>query len=200
MAISLKKGGNISLSKEAPSVSKFLVGLGWDARTTDGKAFDLDVMALLIGANGKVRGDDDFIFYGLAPSSGAPFSSKDGSVRHNGDNLTGEGDGDDEQLVIDTSLIPADVEKVVVLLSIFDAEARNQNFGDVRNAYLRLANNDAPSVDIVKLDLSEDFSTERVVNVAEIYRHNGDWKIRHVAQGYQNGLIAALADFGIIAG
>lgn len=200
MAISLKKGGNISLSKEAPGISKFLIGLGWDARTTDGTAFDLDVMALSVGANGKVRNDSDFFFYGLAAVKGQPFDSADGSLHHNGDNTTGDGDGDDEQLVIDTSKVANDVEKIVVLLAIYDAEERKQSFGDVRNAYLRIADAANQATDIVKLDLSEDFSTERVINVAEVYKKDGEWKVRHVAQGYGNGLVAALADFGIIAG
>lgn len=199
MAISLSKGGNISLSKEAPGIVKFLIGLGWDARTTDGTDFDLDVMALSLASNGKVRSDDDFFFYGLAKGKGAEFESKDGSLHHNGDNTTGDADGDDEQIVIDTSKVPADVDKIVVLLSIHEAESRKQNFGGVRNSYLRVADKDNDTVDIVKFDLSEDFSTESVLNVAEIYRKDGGWKIKHVAQGYGNGLVAALADFGIIA-
>ncbi len=199
MAISLKKGANVSLSKEAPSVTKFHVGLGWDARTTDGAPFDLDVMAVSVGANGKTRDDNDFFYYGLASPKGAPFDSADGSLHHNGDNLTGAGDGDDEQLVIDTTKVPADIEKIVVLLAIYDADTRKQSFGDVRNAYLRVADEANQSTDIVKLDLSEDFSTEQVLNVAEFYKKDGEWKVKHVGQGYGNGLVAALADFGLNA-
>lgn len=203
MSISLSKGANVSLAKIAPNTTRFLVGASWDLRTTDGPAFDLDVMALLVKADGKVRSEKDFIYYGIALAAGqpqgSPFASPDGSISHHGDNLTGAGDGDDEQIVIDTAKIPADIDKIVILYTIFDAAGRKQNFGGVRNARLRIADAGAPDTDLSHFDMTEDFSTETVVNVAEVYRNGADWKLRAVGQGYANGIVAALADFGISA-
>lgn len=203
MSISLSKGGNVSLAKIAPSTTRFLVGASWDARTTDGAAFDLDVMALMVKDDGKVRSEKDFIYYGIALAAGkpqgSPFESPDGSIHHNGDNLTGAGDGDDEQIIIDTAKIPADISKVVVLLTIFDAANRKQNFGQVRNARLRIADAAAPDTDLSHFDMTEDFSTETVVNAIEVYRNGADWKMRAVGQGYANGIVAALADYGVNA-
>ena len=180
MAISLQKGGNISLSKEAPSMTKMVLGLGWDVRATDGSAFDLDASAFLLNASGKVRSDADFIFYNQAKSA-------DGSVEHTGDNRTGEGDGDDETIVVDLTRVPADVEKVAVAVTIHDAEARNQNFGQVSSAYIRCVI-EANNTEVARYDLSEDASVETAMIFGEIYRHNGEWKFKAIGQGFKGGL------------
>lgn len=192
MAISLSKGGNVSLSKEAPGLSNLLIGLGWDARATDGSDFDLDASAFLLGANGKVRSDADFIFYNQ-------LKSDNGSVEHLGDNRTGEGDGDDEQLVIQLNNVPADVEKVAIAVTIHDADARKQNFGQVSGAYIRCVNKDNDS-EIAKYDLSEDASVETAMIFGEIYRHNGDWKFKAVGQGFEGGLGPLARNFGVNVG
>lgn len=189
MALTLQKGGNLSLSKTDPSLSKLLVGLGWDPRATDGAEFDLDASAFLLGANGKVRKDNDFIFYNQLKSS-------DGSVEHTGDNRTGEGDGDDEQLKVDLSLIPADVEKVVFTVTIHGAEERNQNFGQVGGAFIRILN-EVTGVEVVRYDLAEDASTETAMIFAELYRNNGEWKFRAVGAGYAGGLKSLANEYGM---
>ena len=189
MAISLQKGGNISLSKEAPSMTKMVLGLGWDVRATDGSAFDLDASAFLLNASGKVRSDADFIFYNQAKSA-------DGSVEHTGDNRTGEGDGDDETIVVDLTRVPADVEKVAVAVTIHDAEARNQNFGQVSSAYIRCVN-EANNTEVARYDLSEDASVETAMIFGEIYRHNGEWKFKAVGQGFNGGLGVLAASYGV---
>lgn len=189
MSLTLSKGGSLSLSKEDPSLVRSRVGLGWDARSTDGKPFDLDASALLLGADGKVRSDADFIFYNQ-PKDAV------GSVVHMGDNLTGEGDGDDEEITVDLSKVPADVQKIVFAVSIHDAAERGQNFGMVRNAYIRLLNDDNQT-EIVRYDLSEDAGSEGALNFAEVYRHNGEWKFRAVGQGYNSGLRGIAVDFGV---
>ena len=191
MAISLQKGGNISLSKEAPSMTKMVLGLGWDVRATDGSAFDLDASAFLLNASGKVRSDADFIFYNQAKSA-------DGSVEHTGDNRTGEGDGDDETIVVDLTRVPADVEKVAVAVTIHDAEARNQNFGQVSSAYIRCVN-EANNTEVARYDLSEDASVETAMIFGEIYRHNGEWKFKAMGQGFQGGLGPMAKNFGVNA-
>ena len=182
MAITLSKGGNLSLSKSDPSLSRAVLGLGWDTRATDGQDFDLDASAFLLGANGKVRSEADFIFYNQ-------LKSVDGSVEHTGDNRTGAGEGDDERIKLDLSRIPADVQTVAFTVTIHEAESRRQNFGQVRNAFIRLLNEDTGS-EIVRFDLGEDFSTETAVIFAEVYRHGGEWKFRAVGQGYAGGLKA----------
>ena len=189
MAISLQKGGNISLSKEAPSMTKMVLGLGWDVRATDGSAFDLDASAFLLNASGKVRSDADFIFYNQAKSA-------DGSVEHTGDNRTGEGDGDDETIVVDLTRVPADVEKVAVAVTIHDAEARNQNFGQVSSAYIRCVN-EANNTEVARYDLSEDASVETAMIFGEIYRHNGEWKFKAIGQGFKGGLGPLAQNFGV---
>ncbi|CNC84317.1 chemical-damaging agent resistance protein C [Yersinia pseudotuberculosis] len=191
MGVSLSKGGNVSLSKEAPTMTNVLIGLGWDARSTDGQDFDLDASAFLLTANGKVRNDADFIFYNNLKSS-------DGSVMHTGDNRTGEGEGDDESLKIKLPLIPADVDKIVFVVTIHDAQARGQSFGQVANAFIRLVNDDN-SVEIARYDLSEDASTETAMLFGELYRHNTEWKFRAVGQGYAGGLSSVCAQYGINA-
>ncbi|MDM1757066.1 MULTISPECIES: TerD family protein [Acinetobacter] len=189
MAISLNKGGNLSLSKTDPSLSQVLVGLGWDARATDGADFDLDASAFLLGANDKVRGEHDFIFYNQT-------RSPEGSVEHTGDNRTGAGDGDDEAVKINLGLVPADIQKIAITVTIHDAEQRGQNFGQVQNAFIRVVN-DQSNVEIVRFDLNEDYSTETAMVFGELYRHNGEWKFRAVGQGYAGGLRAMCHQYGI---
>jgi tellurium resistance protein TerD len=189
MALTLEKGANLSLTKTDPGLVKALVGLGWDARSTNGEAFDLDASAILIGENGKVRSDADFIFYNQ-PADAAQ------SVIYKGDNKTGDGDGDDEQILIDLSLVPADVVKVVIAVSIHEAIARGQNFGQVRNSYVRVVNNQTQA-EIAKFELGEEVSTENSVVFAEVYRHNGDWKFKAVGQGFTDGLSGIARDFGV---
>lgn len=189
MAISLQKGANVNLSKSAPGLTKALLGLGWDARSTDGAAFDLDASALLLGADGKVRSDADFVFYGNKATA-------DGSVSHGGDNLTGEGEGDDEQITVDLAKIPADIERVALVVSIYEANERSQTFGQVRNAFIRLANAETGTEE-VRYDLSEDYSTETAVIFAEVYRNNGEWKFKAIGQGFGDGLAGVARDFGV---
>ena len=189
MAISLNKGGNLSLSKTDPSLTQVLVGLGWDARATDGVDFDLDASAFLLGANEKVRGEHDFIFYNQT-------RSQDGSVEHTGDNRTGDGDGDDEAVTIDLGKVSPDVQKIAITVTIHDADSRGQNFGQVQNAFIRVVNNQS-QVEIVRFDLNEDYSTETAMIFGELYRHNGEWKFRAVGQGYNGGLRAMCHQYGI---
>ena len=188
MALSLSKGGNLSLTKEAPGMTKVLVGLGWDARSTDGQDFDLDASAFLLKADGKVRADSDFIFYNQLKST-------DGSVEHTGDNRTGEGDGDDEAIKIDLSKVPADVDKIAITVTIHEADARRQNFGQVRNAFIRLVNQDNNN-EVVRYDLAEDASTETAMIFAELYRNGAEWKFRAVGQGFNGGLKPLAESFG----
>ena len=189
MAISLNKGGNLSLSKTDPSLSRLLIGLGWDERVTSGAEFDLDASAFLLGANGKVRGDHDFIFYNQ-------LRSPEGAVEHTGDNRSGVGDGDDEVIKINLTQVPADVDKIVITVTIHDAQARNQNFGQVQNAFIRVVNEDT-GAEVVRFDLAEDYSVETAMVFGEVYRHNGEWKFRAVGQGYAGGLAAMCAQYGI---
>ncbi|AIZ45890.1 chemical-damaging agent resistance protein C [Deinococcus radiopugnans] len=189
MAVSLKKGGNVSLSKEAPGLSAITVGLGWDPRATDGKEFDLDASAFTLKADGKVRADGDFIFYNNKTSS-------DGSVVHNGDNRTGAGEGDDETIDIDLNKVPADIDKVAIAVTIDEADTRGQSFGQVGGAFIRVINKDNGS-EIARYDLSEDYSTETAVIFGEIYRNAGEWKFRAVGQGYAGGLAPLARNFGV---
>lgn len=189
MAISLSKGGNLSLTKTDPSLSKILIGLGWDERATDGGDFDLDASAFLLNITGKVRSEADFIFYNQLRSA-------DGSVEHTGDNRSGQGDGDDEAVKVDLSRVPADVDKIVVTVTIHDADARRQNFGQVANAFIRVVN-DVTGQEVVRFDLAEDYSTETAMVFGELYRNNGEWKFRAVGQGYAGGLRAMCQQFGL---
>lgn len=189
MSISLTKGGNVSLSKEEPGLTNILIGLGWDARATDGVDFDLDASAFLLTAGDKVRGDTDFIFYNNLKSS-------DGSVEHTGDNRTGEGDGDDEALKVNLSSVPGDIQKVAVAVTIHDGESRNQNFGMVSNAFIRIAN-DVNGREIARYDLTEDYSVETALIFGEVYRHNDEWKFRAVGQGFKGGLGPLATHFGV---
>ncbi len=189
MAISLQKGGNISLSKTSPNLKNVLIGLGWDARSTSGDDFDLDASVFMVGANGKVRSDADFIFYNQLRSTC-------GSVEHTGDNRTGDGDGDDESVKVVLDKVPAEIERLVVAVTIHEAQARSQNFGMVRGAYIRLVNIDTGD-EIVRFDLTEDASVETAMIFGEVYRHNNEWKFRAVGQGYAGGLHALAVAHGI---
>lgn len=189
MAISLTKGGNVNLSKEAPTLAQMAVGLGWNPRATDGQDFDLDAVAFLVNEGGKVRSDTDFIFFNN-------LTSADGSVEHTGDNRTGEGDGDDEIVKVDLTKIPADVAKVVFCAVIYDGPARNQNFGQVGDAYIRIVNSQG-GAEVARYDLSEDGSTETAMIFGELYKHGGEWKFRAVGQGFAGGLGPLAASYGV---
>ena len=192
MGVSLAKGGNVSLTKAAPNLRAVLVGLGWDARTTSGQDFDLDASALLVGATGKVLSDQHFVFFNN-------LTSPEGSVEHTGDNLTGEGEGDDEALKVNLETVPAEVERIVFPVSIYDAQSRSQSFGQVRNAFIRIVNQ-ADNAELARYDLTEDASTETAMVFGELYRHNGEWKFRAVGQGYDTGLAGIARDFGVSVG
>jgi len=189
MALSLSKGQNLSLSKTEPGLTRIVIGLGWDPRATDGQDFDLDASLFMLGESGKVRSDADFIFYNQKMSGC-------GSVEHTGDNRTGAGEGDDEQVKVDLSRVPADVMRLSVAVTIHDAEARRQSFGQVANAFIRIVN-EASGSEIVRYDLSEDYSTETAMIFGEVYRHAGEWKFKAVGQGYAGGLRALCNQFGI---
>ncbi len=190
MAISLKKGQKVDLTKTNPGLKEILVGLGWDTNRYDGgKDFDLDTSIFLLGASGKVNSDDDFVFYGN-------LKHVSGSVEHLGDNLTGEGSGDDEQIKIDLSKVPANVEKIDFTVTIYEADTRNQNFGQVENAFIRVVNS-ATGEELIRYDLSEDFSVETAVIVGELYRNKGEWKFNAVGSGFEGGLAALGNHFGI---
>ncbi|MER5543879.1 TerD family protein [Streptomyces sp. NPDC001118] len=189
MGISLAKGGNVSLSKEAPGLTAVEIGLGWDVRTTTGADYDLDASALLLNASGKVISDQHFVFYNN-------LRSPDGSVEHTGDNLTGEGEGDDEVIKVNLAVVPADVDRIVFPVSIHEADMRGQSFGQVGNAYIRVVNQ-AGGQEIARYDLSEDASTETAMVFGELYRYGGEWKFRAVGQGYASGLRGIAADFGV---
>ncbi|MBP8039462.1 MAG: TerD family protein [Aeromonadaceae bacterium] len=191
MSVSLSKGGNVSLAKADPTMTKVLMGLGWDPRATDGQDFDLDASAFLLTSTGKVRGDNDFIFYNNLSDAAQ-------SVVHAGDNRTGAGDGDDESLKVDLTKIPAEVDKIAFTVTIHDAEARRQSFGQVGGAFIRLVN-DATGIEVARYDLSEDASTETAMIFGELYRHNNEWKFRAVGQGYAGGLKAMCDQYGISA-
>jgi tellurium resistance protein TerD len=189
VGVSLSKGGNVSLTKEAPNLTAVVVGLGWDARTTTGSDFDLDASALLTDEPGKVLSDQHFVFFNN-------LKSPDGSVEHTGDNLTGEGEGDDEVINVSLATVPADVAKIVFPVSIYEAESRQQSFGQVRNAYIRVVNA-ADGVELARYDLTEDASTETAMVFGELYRHGAEWKFRAIGQGYASGLRGIAQDFGV---
>ncbi|MDP3838558.1 MAG: TerD family protein [Methylococcales bacterium] len=189
MGISLNKGGNLSLTKTDPTLKNIIIGLGWDARPTDGADFDLDASAFMVKEDGKVRSDSDFIFYNQTKSTC-------GSVEHTGDNRTGAGDGDDESLIVILDKVPADIQRVVFTVTIHDAESRKQNFGQVSNAFIRVVNKDS-SNEVARFDLSEDASIETAMVFGEIYKHGGEWKFKAVGQGYSGGLAALARQDGI---
>ena len=192
MAISLNKGGNLSLSKTDPTLTRLLIGLGWDERATSGAEFDLDASVFLLNNTGKVRGDHDFIFYNQ-------LKSDNGAVEHTGDNRSGAGDGDDEVIKVNLSQAPADIEKIAVTVTIHDAQARNQNFGQVSNAFIRVVNEET-GAEVVRFDLAEDYSIETAMVFGEVYKHNGEWKFRAVGQGYAGGLAAMCQQYGVNIG
>jgi len=189
MPVSLSKGGNVSLSKEAPGLTNIVIGLGWDTRSTDGSDFDLDASMFVLKEDNKVRSDSDFIFYNN--KTGA-----DGAVEHMGDNLTGEGEGDDEQIKVNLSAVPQDVANLAVGVTIHEAETRRQNFGMVSNAFIRVVNG-ADNSEIARYDLSEDASTETAMVFGEVYRRGGEWKFKAVGQGFQGGLGPLARNYGV---
>ena len=190
MGVNLTKGQKVSLNKNNPGLKDMVVGLGWDVNRYDtGGAFYLDAVAFLLTENGKISRTEDFIFYGnLEHPSGA--------VKHLGDNLTGVGDGDDEQIVIDLSLVPENIQKIAFTVTIYDAEARRQNFGQVSNAFIRIYNK-ANGEELLRYDLGEDFSIETAAVFGELYRHNGEWKFNAIGSGYQGGLAALCENYGV---
>lgn len=200
MAISLNKGGNVNLTKEVPSLTKIGIGLGWQARATSGADFDLDASAFLLSDKGRVRSDDDFIFY-------KQLESTCGSVKHTGDNRTGDGEGDDETIMVDLTRVPQDIEKIVITVTIYDHAARRQNFGMVSDAFIRLYDENQTVVDplsgqnvpkeIARFDLSEEASNVTAMIFGEVYRYNGEWKFKAVGQGFDNGLAELARNFGV---
>ncbi len=190
MAISLQKGQKVDLTKTNPSLKKIMVGLGWDVNKYDGGAdFDLDTAAFLLSDAGKVVSDKDFIFYNNT-------THPSGAVTHMGDNLTGEGDGDDEQIKIELANVPSEVVKIDFTVTIHDAETRKQNFGQVSNSYIRVCNEETGE-ELIRYDLGEDFSIETAVVVAELYRNGSEWKFNAIGSGFQGGLAALCKNFGI---
>ncbi|MBW0089648.1 TerD family protein [Pseudonocardia sp. KRD-184] len=192
MSVSLAKGGNVSLSKEAPGLTNVIVGVGWDVRATTGADFDLDVSAIMLGTDGRVLSDSHFIFFNN-------LISPDGTVEHTGDNLTGEGEGDDEQLKVDLAGMSPQVDKIVFPVSIYDADNRRQSFGQVANAFIRIVNAAGES-EITRFDLTEDASTETAMLFGELYRRGPEWKFRAIGQGYASGLAGIARDFGVNVG
>ncbi|KSW28485.1 MULTISPECIES: TerD family protein [unclassified Pseudomonas] len=192
MAVSLQKGGNVSLSKEAPGLTEVVVGLGWDPRVTDGTEFDLDASVFVTGENGKVLNDASFIFYNNKKSA-------DGSIEHLGDNRSGQGDGDDEQVNVKLAGLAADVKKLVFAVTIHEAEGRKQSFGQVSNAYIRVVNK-ADGKEIARYDLSEDASTETAMIFGELYRHNDEFKFKAIGQGFAGGLKPLAESHGVSIG
>ena len=192
MSVTLVKGGNVSLSKEAPGLTNILVGLGWDVRTTTGADYDLDASAILLGASGKVVSEAHFVLFNN-------LTSPDGSVEHSVDYLTGEGEGDDEVLKVNLAGMSQEIQKIVFPVSMYDADARAQNFGQVQNAYIRIVN-EVGGAEIARFDLSEDASTETAMVFGEVYRHGPDWKFRAVGQGYASGLAGIARDYGVNVG
>jgi len=193
MAVSLSKGQKVDLTKTNPGITSVVVGLGWDTNKYDGgNDFDLDSSVFLLGENGKVTNETDFIFYNNREGAG-------GSVVHTGDNRTGDGDGDDEQVKINLTNVPATIQRIAFTITIHDADSRNQNFGQVSNSYARIFN-EATGEELTRYDLGEDFSIETAIVVGELYRHNGEWKFSAIGSGYQGGLAALATDFGLSIG
>ena len=190
MAVSLAKGQKVDLTKGNPGLKEVMIGLGWDVNKYDGSAdFDLDAAAFLLGGNGKVTSDEDFVFYNN-------LKHKSGAVQHLGDNLTGAGEGDDEQIKISLDKVPANIEKIDFTVTIHEAESRKQNFGQVENAFIRVVDA-SNNKELIRYDLGEDFSIETAVVVAELYRHNGEWKFNAIGSGFSGGLAALGRNFGV---
>lgn len=189
MGVRLVKGQNISLSKTTPNLKRILIGLGWEARDTEGGDFDLDVSVFMTAETGKVRRDEDFIFY-------HQLESLCGSVKHTGDNRTGIGDGDDESVTVELDKVPAYIHHLMITVTIYNADERGQNFGQINNAYIRIVDLDT-DLEVARFDLSEDYSTETGMVFGEVYRYNGEWKFKAVGQGYAGGLEALCQRFGV---
>ena len=190
MAVSLKKGQKVDLTKTNPGLKEILIGLGWDTNKYDGgSAFDLDAAAFCLGASGKVNDDSDFVFYGNLKHAS-------GSVEHLGDNLTGEGEGDDEEIKIDLSKVPENIDKIDFTVTIYEADERKQNFGQVENAFIRVVNM-ANNEELIRYDLGEDFSIETAVVIGELYRNKGEWKFNAIGSGFSGGLAALCGNFGV---
>ncbi len=190
MPINLTKGQKVDLTKGNPGLKKIMVGLGWDVNAFDsGYDFDLDAAVFMLGENGKCPTEKEFVFYG-----NLEHTSK--SVKHMGDNLTGEGDGDDEQILIDLSKIPTNISKIAFTVTIYEPEVRRQNFGQVSNAFIRIVDETTGS-ELIRYDLGEDFSIETAVVVGELYKHNGEWKFNAIGSGFQGGLAALCGHYGI---
>ncbi|MFU0825596.1 TerD family protein [Clostridium sp.] len=190
MGIVLKKGQKIDLTKGNPSLTKITVGLGWDTNAYDGGYdFDLDASVFMVGKSGRVENDEDFIFYNN-------LRHPSGSVEHTGDNRTGEGDGDDEAIKVDLKKIPDYIDKIAFTVTIYDAKARNQNFGQVSNSYVRVVDENNGS-EVLRYDLGEDFSIETAIVVCEIYRYNGEWKFNAIGSGFEGGLEALCKNYGL---
>ncbi|MCX4326561.1 MAG: TerD family protein [Lachnospiraceae bacterium] len=190
MSINLSKGQRVDLTKGNPSLTNIMAGLGWDVNVFDsGADFDLDASVFMVGSNGRCPTEKEFIFYGnLVHDSGG--------ITHMGDNRTGEGEGDDEQIEIDLSKIPSNIEKIAITVTIYDADKRRQNFGQVSNAYIRLVD-ETTGAELIRYDLGEDFSIETAVVVGELYRNNGEWKFNAIGSGFQGGLAALCGHYGI---
>ncbi len=190
MPINLSKGQKVDLTKGNPGLKSIMVGLGWDVNAFDsGNAFDLDASAFMVGENGKCPSEKEFIFYG-----NLEHPSK--AVHHMGDNLTGEGEGDDEQIQIDLTKIPANISKIAFTVTIYEAEVRRQNFGQVSNSFIRIVD-ESTNTELIRYDLGEDFSIETAMVVGELYRHNGEWKFNAIGSGFQGGLAALCGHYGI---
>lgn len=190
MPINLSKGQKVDLTKTNPGLKSIMVGLGWDVNAFDtGAAFDLDACAFMLDDSGKTPTENEFIFYGN-------LEHNSGSVKHMGDNLTGDGDGDDEQISIDLANVPANISRIAFTVTIYDADVRGQNFGQVSNSFIRIVDN-MTGTELIRYDLGEDFSIETAVVVGELYRHNGEWKFNAIGSGFQGGLAALCAHFGI---
>ncbi len=189
MGVSLSKGGNVSLTKQAPGLTAVTVGLGWDLRTTTGADFDLDASALVLDGSGKILSDGHFVFFNN-------LRTPDGGVEHTGDNKTGVGEGDDEQINVNFGAMPDTAERVAFAVSIYEADSRGQNFGQVRNAFIRVVNQ-GDRTEMARYDLTEDASTETAMVFGELYRNGAEWKFRAVGQGYASGLAGIATDFGV---
>ena len=189
MAVTLSKGQNVSLSKTDPALKHILIGLGWDARSSDGQPFDLDASLFMTGENKKVPSDAYFIFYNQ-------LKSPEGAVEHTGDNLTGDGDGDDESILVQLEKIPANISSLFITVTFHDAEIRRQNFGQVSNAFVRLVNHETGQ-EVLRFDLTEDYSTETAMVFGEVYRYGGEWKFRAIGQGYAGGLLSLCQQYGV---
>jgi tellurium resistance protein TerD len=190
MPINLSKGQKVDLTKGNPSLKKIMVGLGWDVNSFDtGYDFDLDAAAFMVGDNGKCPTEKEFIFYGN-------LEHPTGAVKHMGDNLTGSGEGDDEQILVDLDLIPANVSRIAFTVTIYDSDVRKQNFGQVSNSFIRIVD-EVTNTELIRYDLGEDFSIETAIVVGELYRHNGDWKFNAIGSGFQGGLAALCGHYGI---